>query len=120
MRRGFLTSRARFVGYMDADLATPIETLDVVMPLLREFPAVVGSRWVCGAVFAKRRPVHRSVGGIVFRAIARRVLPGIADTQCGFKFFDGDLARAIPADCASTGSRSMWNCSAKSRAWACQ
>ena len=120
VRRGFLTSRARFVGYMDADLATPIETLDVVMPLLREFPAVVGSRWVCGAVFAKRRPVHRSVGGIVFRAMARRVLPGIADTQCGFKFFDGDLARAIAADCASTGSRSMWNCSAKSRAWACQ
>ena len=39
VRRGFLTSRARFIGYMDADLATPIETLDVVMPLLREHPA---------------------------------------------------------------------------------
>jgi dolichyl-phosphate beta-glucosyltransferase len=95
VRRGFLTSQARFIGYMDADLATPIETLDVVMPLLCEYPAVVGSRWVTGAVFAKRRSVHRSVGGIVFRAMARRVLPGVADTQCGFKFFDGDVARAV-------------------------
>lgn len=95
VRRGFLTSRARFIGYMDADLATPIETLDVVMPLLRDWPAVVGSRWVYGAVFANRRSVHRSVGGFVFRAMARRVLPGVADTQCGFKFFDGDLARAV-------------------------
>lgn len=95
VRRGFLTSQARFIGYMDADLATPIETLDVVMPLLRECPAVVGSRWVRGAAFANRRPVHRSVGGVVFRAMVRRVLPGVADTQCGFKFFDGDLARAV-------------------------
>jgi dolichyl-phosphate beta-glucosyltransferase len=95
VRRGFLTSQARFIGYMDADLATPIETLDVVMPLLCEHPAVVGSRWVSGAAFAKRRSLHRSVGGMVFRAMARRVLPGVADTQCGFKFFDGDLARAV-------------------------
>ena len=29
VRRGFLTSRACFIGYMDADLATPIETLDM-------------------------------------------------------------------------------------------
>ena len=44
VRRGILTSRAKFIGYMDADLATPIETLDIVMPLLDEFQAVVGSR----------------------------------------------------------------------------
>ena len=40
VRRGLLTSRARFVGYMDADLATPIDTLDEVLPLLRD-----GKRW---------------------------------------------------------------------------
>jgi dolichyl-phosphate beta-glucosyltransferase len=95
VRRGLLTSRARFVGYMDADLATPIETLDIVMPLLEDFPAVVGSRWVSGAAFAKRQPAHRIVTGMMFRALANRVLPGVTDTQCGFKFFDGDLARTV-------------------------
>jgi dolichyl-phosphate beta-glucosyltransferase len=95
VRRGFLTSRARFVGYMDADLATPIETLDVVVPLLDDFPVVVGSRRISGAAFATRQPAHRVVTGLMFRALANRVLPGLTDTQCGFKFLSGDLARAI-------------------------
>lgn len=95
VRRGFLTSRARFVGYMDADLATPIETLDVVVPLLDDFPVVVGSRRVSGAAFATRQPAHRVLSGMMFRAVANRVLPGLSDTQCGFKFFAGDLVRAV-------------------------
>jgi dolichyl-phosphate beta-glucosyltransferase len=95
VRRGFLTSRACFVGYMDADLATPIETLDVVVPLLDHYQAVVGSRRIGGAAFAKRQPVHRAVAGMAFRAMTHRVLPGFADTQCGFKFLAGNLARAV-------------------------
>jgi dolichyl-phosphate beta-glucosyltransferase len=96
VRRGILTSRARFLGYMDADLATPIETLDLVVPLLETgCQAVVGSRRVGGAIFAERQSFHRTVGGTVFRLMANRVLRGIADTQCGFKFFVGDLARTV-------------------------
>ena len=99
VRRGFLTSRARFVGYMDADLATPIETRDLVLPLLESgYQAVVGSRHINGAVLAERQPVNRVLGGMVFRAMVRHVLPGIADTQCGFKFFSGGLAQAVARD----------------------
>ncbi len=96
VRRGIRTSRARFVGYMDADLATPIETLDAVLPLLESgCAAVVGSRRVDGAAFAERQPLLRAAGGMVFRVMARRVLRGIADTQCGFKFFAGDVVRTV-------------------------
>ena len=99
VRRGILSSRARFMGYMDADLATPIETLDLVLPLLEAgYQAVVGSRRVGGAALAERQPIQRLVGGMLFRAVARRVLPGIADTQCGFKFFCGALARSVAGD----------------------
>jgi dolichyl-phosphate beta-glucosyltransferase len=94
IRRGILTSRAQYVGYMDADLATPIETLDTVMPLLGENTAVVGSRRMRGAVLAQRQPTHRALGGMVFRALSQRILQELTDTQCGFKFFAGDLARA--------------------------
>jgi dolichyl-phosphate beta-glucosyltransferase len=95
VRRGLLTSRARFVGYMDADLATPIETLDIVEPMLNDWQAVVGSRRVSGAKLAVRQPAHRALGGMLFRAMTHQVLPGFADTQCGFKFFSGDLARIV-------------------------
>jgi dolichyl-phosphate beta-glucosyltransferase len=96
VRRGFLTSRARYVGYMDADMATPIETLDTVIPLLESgHQAVVGSRYIRGAALAKRQPAHRAISGMVFRSIAKRVSPGVADTQCGFKFFAGELAQAV-------------------------
>lgn len=95
VRRGFLTSRARFVGYMDADLATPIETLDIVMPLLQEFQVVFGSRRIGGATLVRRQPVHRVVSSMVFRVMANRLVPGIADTQCGFKFFAGDMVRTV-------------------------
>jgi dolichyl-phosphate beta-glucosyltransferase len=95
VRRGFLTSRARFIGYMDADLATPIETLDLVMPLLGEFQVVIGSRRMRGAAIAKRQPPLRAVSGVIFRVMAQRILPELTDTQCGFKFFSGEIARTV-------------------------
>jgi dolichyl-phosphate beta-glucosyltransferase len=96
VRRGIETSCARFVGYMDADLATPIETLDCVVPLLKSgFRAVVGSRRVDGAVLAERQSFLRLAGGMAFRMVASRVLRGVTDSQCGFKFFAGDLARSV-------------------------
>jgi dolichyl-phosphate beta-glucosyltransferase len=103
VRRGILTSRAHFIGYMDADLATPIETLDVVMPLLSEGQAVVGSRRIEGASLARRQPMHRVVGSMVFRAMAQRVLQGLTDTQCGFKFFPGDLVRSVASELSIDG-----------------
>jgi len=103
VRRGILTSRAHFIGYMDADLATPIETLDAVIPLLGASPAVVGSRRISGASLARRQPVHRTMGSIVFRAMTQRVLRGLTDTQCGFKFFAGDLARTVACQLSIDG-----------------
>lgn len=99
VRRGIMTSQARFVGYMDADLATPIETLDLVVPLLESgYQAVVGSRHVRGAIRAERQTLQRVLGGAAFRAMARKVLPGVADTQCGFKFFAGEVIREFAHD----------------------
>lgn len=99
VRRGLLTSRARFVGYMDADMATPIETLDVVLPLLESGrQAVIGSRRVGDAVMSRRQPISRRAGGAAFRVAASRMLSGITDSQCGFKFFAGDLIRALAHD----------------------
>ncbi len=104
VRRGVLTSSARFVGYMDADLATPIETLDFIVPLLNGgYHAVIGSRHIGGATLAEPQPGSRILGGAVFRFLAQRILPGIEDSQCGCKFFTAVTARAAIRDLRVTG-----------------
>jgi dolichyl-phosphate beta-glucosyltransferase len=104
VRRGFTTGLAEYVGFMDADLATPIETLDCVLPLLRNgVTAVIGSRNAHAAVRAVPQGALRSAGGEAFRAATRTVLPGIADSQCGFKFFSGPAVRRVLGDCRIDG-----------------
>jgi len=104
VRRGVLTSSARFVGYMDADLATPIEILDFIVPLLNGgYQAVIGSRHIGGATLAEPQPGSRILGGAVFRFLAQRILPGIEDSQCGCKFFTAETARAAIRDLRVTG-----------------
>jgi len=44
-------------------------------------------------VVEARHSATRRVGATAFRVLARRVVPGATDTQCGFKFFSGPLAR---------------------------
>jgi dolichyl-phosphate beta-glucosyltransferase len=104
VRRGFVSGRSRYVGFMDADLATPIETLDRVIPLLRAGAiAVIGSRNVEGGCRAVSQGVVRRAGGEAFRAAYRTVLPGVQDSQCGFKFFSGPAIRQVISECRVGG-----------------
>jgi dolichyl-phosphate beta-glucosyltransferase len=104
VRRGVLTTSARYVGYMDADLATPIETLDFIVPLLNGgYDAVIGSRHIGGATLAEPQPGSRILGGAVFRFLVQRILPGIEDSQCGCKFFTAETARTAIRDLRVTG-----------------
>lgn len=104
VRRAFLHSRARFVGFFDADLATPVETLSVAMQHLEAgAAAVVGSRYTAGARFVQAQPASRRLGGAAFRLMTRSLVKGVQDTQCGFKFFE--RAAIVPAlvTCRTTG-----------------
>ncbi|MET9908944.1 glycosyltransferase [Streptomyces sp. NPDC006476] len=104
VRRGISTSSARYVGFADADSATPIETLEPVMALLEQgHAAVIASRRAPGAHYEIEQSALRRCGGWLFRRMARFSLPGIADTQCGFKFFDGPLIREIVDGCHVDG-----------------
>ncbi|AVV45727.1 glycosyltransferase [Streptomyces sp. ID05-04B] len=103
VRRGILTSSARFIGFVDADNATPIATLDKALPLLRDgHAAVIASRHIDGA-HCEVDSALRRCGGWTFRRLTRLSLPDIADTQCGFKFFDGPLVRNVAAACQVNG-----------------
>ena len=104
VRRGLLRTTARHVGFLDADLATPLETLDAARVHLEAgATAVIASRHVRGARLVRAQPWSRRVGGAVFRQLTRPHVPGVRDTQCGFKFFQRDAVTRALAQCRTTG-----------------
>lgn len=94
--RGMITSSADWVGFCDADLATPASALSDVVAYLREgWDVVVGSREVEGARRVRRQSALRCAGGMGFRLLTSDLVHDVRDTQCGFKFFRGEAARRV-------------------------
>ena len=104
VRAGLLATTAAYVGYCDADMATDLAGLDLAIEQLQAGrQIVVGSRAHPASVVEDRHSLVRKTGAAVFRAAAALVVSGPADTQCGFKFFAGPLARRAAADLVCTG-----------------
>ncbi|UIX32179.1 glycosyltransferase [Streptomyces sp. GQFP] len=95
LRLGVAASRGARVLVTDADLAAPIEELEVLDKALGEgHAAAIGSRSVPGSTIEHHQHRVRELLGRAGNLLIRRVaVPGIRDTQCGFKLFDGDRAR---------------------------
>jgi glycosyltransferase involved in cell wall biosynthesis len=88
VRTGVLSSSGNYVLFMDADGATPIAEVDKLLPHLEDkCDVAIASREGLGA----RRhdePRYRHLMGRIFNLIVRMLaVPGINDTQCGFKAF---------------------------------
>ncbi|MEU7482284.1 glycosyltransferase [Lentzea sp. NPDC042327] len=104
VRRGLESSTSRFVGFLDADLSTPVRTLTrAVAELEAGAAAAIGSRHAPGAELVIPQPLSRRVGGAVFRALARRLVPEVHDTQCGFKLFERVAVQRALAGCQVDG-----------------
>lgn len=96
VRTGFLRSSGDQLLLCDADLATPIDQLEVLHRAADRGRVVFGSRALDRRLIAVRQPVYRDLMGRTFNlAVQTLVLPGIHDTQCGFKLFPGALGRAL-------------------------
>ena len=96
VRAGLMAAQGNLRFMCDADLSMPAAELRRFMPIVpASCDIAIGSREVPGA----RRvgePVHRHRMGRVFNGLVKTLaLPGIEDTQCGFKMFSASAVRAI-------------------------
>jgi dolichyl-phosphate beta-glucosyltransferase len=99
---GVAAAQGDVVLVTDADLSTPIEELDKLEAALDSGAGVaIGSRAVRGSRIEVPQPFYRVLMGKAFNILVQAVLlPGIWDTQCGFKLFRTDVAK--PAFAALT------------------
>ena len=96
VQAGMLTARGEFRFCADADLSMPItEVPRFLPPQLPNAPVVIASREAPGAV-RYDEPPYRHLTGRVFNTMVRWVaLPGLQDTQCGFKCFRADVVERV-------------------------
>ncbi|HTB21316.1 MAG TPA: dolichyl-phosphate beta-glucosyltransferase [bacterium] len=97
VKAGVLAAKAPRILFTDADLSTPIEDLSVLEEALdRGADLAVGSRALDRTRVSVHQPFYREAGGRLFNTLAQGLsVPGIQDTQCGFKLFTAVLGRRV-------------------------
>jgi dolichyl-phosphate beta-glucosyltransferase len=98
IRQAVAIARGNIIGFVDADNKTPITELDKFIPhFTTEVEVIIGSRALLESIIEHPQPFYRQLGSRGF-AIFMHLVVGlwdIPDTQCGFKFFRGDVARGL-------------------------
>jgi dolichyl-phosphate beta-glucosyltransferase len=94
VRRGMLAAKGAQRLMTDADLSTPIEELDRLLGKMDEgYDVVIASRALPESNVEIRQPWYRENTGRLFNLCVRMLaLPGLQDTQCGFKLFSATAA----------------------------
>ena len=92
VKNGMLAATGQYRLLCDADLSVPIEQVERLLPpQVEEVDIAIGSRETPGARRIEE-PVRRHVMGRVYNTLVRLIaVPGLADTQCGFKCFRGEI-----------------------------
>jgi glycosyltransferase involved in cell wall biosynthesis len=96
VRRGMLAAKGDFRFICDADLSMPIDEVNLFLPpQAPPFDIAIASREIPGAV-RYDEPYYRHLIGRAFNLLVRIVtLPGLQDTQCGFKCFRAEAAEEL-------------------------
>ena len=97
LAEGVALSKGDRVLVTDADMSTPIDELPKLEAKLDAGAGVaIASRAIRGSQIVIHQPIYRALMGKTFNLIVQvMLLPGLWDTQCGFKLFRGDLARTV-------------------------
>lgn len=94
--RGMLRASGKFILFSDADLSTPIEEINKLLPELEQgCDVAIGSRRMDESEVEKK-PFYRELMSYTFNAVVGLfAIRGIKDTQCGFKAFRSKAGKDI-------------------------
>jgi glycosyltransferase involved in cell wall biosynthesis len=95
VRRGMLEAIGEYRFFADADFSMPIEQINNFLPPACSCDIAIASREAPGSI-RYGEPAYRHLTGRVYNFLIRTlVLPGLQDTQCGFKCFRAAVAEDI-------------------------
>jgi glycosyltransferase involved in cell wall biosynthesis len=105
VRLGMRAAIGRIRLFSDADGSTPIEELDALLRVLAAGADIaIGSRYLAASRVTRPQPWFRRVWSrLANRVVQRLLLPGVADTHCGFKAFTAAAAEQIFGTCTVDG-----------------
>ncbi len=103
-----IAQRAELVGFVDADLATPLETIDDFLAVLHDRPTVefvLGSRVMLMGRDIRRKATRHYFGRVFATAVSLALDLPVYDTQCGAKMM---RVNAATATLVAAPFRSEW------------
>src|SRR3989344_5399930 len=99
VRQGMLEAKGSLRLFTDADNATPIEEIEKLLPFVKSqgmYDIAIGSIGLKERKVEQAEPLPRVIAGRLANFLIQTVaVPGIQDTQRGFKLFSGEAATAI-------------------------
>jgi len=96
VKTGILKAQGQYRFICDADLSMPIEELNRFLPpKLKNIDIAIASRETPGAVRYNEPPYRHNIGRIFNWMVQLMLLPGLQDTQCGFKCFSAEVSKRV-------------------------
>lgn len=95
VQAGMLAAQGQWRLFTDFDQSTPLKEVELLFPYTDKYDVIIGSREIAGAK-RNREPLHRHLMGKGFNLFVQTLaVPGILDTQCGFKLFSAAATQKI-------------------------
>jgi dolichyl-phosphate beta-glucosyltransferase len=97
VKKGMMEAHGTFRLFMDADNSTTLDQIDRFWPSFEKgYDVVIGSRALKDSVIGVRQARYKEIAGRFGNWFVRTLtVPGILDTQAGFKMFSARAAEII-------------------------
>lgn len=96
VKQAMLQAQGEWRLFTDADNSTPIDQIEKLLKFKDYFPIIIGSRHLQKGSIKTPPPWYRQVISYASNLLIQIVaVPGIKDTQCGFKLFKAEVVEKI-------------------------